>query len=241
MRYLNNITLVAVATQYVEETVQAIEYSLKNLSYQSVKLISHYNPKPQSKDYEFIQVSPFKNVGEWGKYVVYELYKHIDTKHILLIHADGFVVNPNSWNDDFLDYDYIGAPWPLPNDDFSFRDVNGNIVRVGNSVSLRSHRLLSFPSKHNIPWEDTYGYFHEDGFICTKIKHLIEAEGMRFAPLEIAVKFSHEYPLPETTGIKPFVFHKWFGANKQYPKFGRYKTNTLKQIIKKLKSVSWQK
>lgn len=239
MKRLDSVSLVAVATQDVEETVQAIEYSLKDLRYQKVKLFAHYNPRPDSKDFEFIQINPFSNVGEWGKYVVYELYKHIDTEFILLIHADGFVVNPDSWSDEFLEYDYTGAPWPLPTDDFSFRDIHGNIVRVGNSVSLRSKRLLSFPSLHNIPWEDTFGYFHEDGFICTKIKHLLEADGMRFAPLEVACRFSHEYPIPEIKGIKPLVFHKWFGENKQYPRFGRYKTNPIQEIIKKIKRLAW--
>lgn len=241
MKQLEKITLVAVATQDVEETVQAIEHSLKHLQYKKVKLFAHYNPRPDSKQFEFIKINPFSNVGDWGRYIVYELHRYIDTEFILLIHADGFVVNPDSWDDEFLKYDYIGAPWPLPTDDFSFRDINGNIVRVGNSVSLRSKRLLSFPSQQNIPWEDTFGYFHEDGFICTKIKHLIEADGMRFAPLEIACRFSHEYPIPEIIGIKPFVFHKWFGDNKRYPRFGRYKTNLVQQINKKLKRVLWQK
>lgn len=241
MRHLDNITLVAVATQDVEETVQAIEYSLKNMQYKSVKLFSHYNPKPDSTAYEFIQIDSFANVGEWGRYVVYELYKYIETTHILLIHADGFVVNPNSWSEEFLDYDYIGAPWPRPTDDFSFRDTYGNIVRVGNSVSLRSNRLLSYPSLHNIPWESTHGYFHEDGFICTKIKHLLEAEGMRFAPIEVAARFSHEKPLPETKGIKPFVFHKWEENNKNYPKFGRYNIGILGKIRRKMRKLLWQK
>lgn len=235
MRYLSNVTLVAVATQDVEETIKALKYSLIDLSFNSVKLFSHFNLMLDNPKYQFIQINPFTNVGEWGRFIVYDLYKYIDTEFILLIHADGFVVNPNSWSDEFLNYDYIGAPWPLPSDDFSFRDIDGNIVRVGNSVSIRSRRLLAFPSEQNIPWESTFGYFHEDGFICTKIKHLIEADGMRFAPLGIACKFSHEYPIPEIKGIKPFVFHKWEGENKNYPKFGRYNITLIQRIIKKIK------
>jgi hypothetical protein len=42
-----------------------------------------------------------------------------DTEFAILVHEDGFIVNPECWSDEFLKYDYIGAPWPIPNDDFS--------------------------------------------------------------------------------------------------------------------------
>lgn len=245
MKYLKDVSLVAVATQDIEETIQALEYSLRHISFQEVLFFAHYNPKPLSNHFHFIPINKFENVGEWGKFIVYDLYKYIKTKHILLIHADGFIVNPNSWHNDFLRYDYIGAPWPLPTDNISYRDIHGNISRVGNSVSLRSYKLLSFPNCNHIPWESTFGYFHEDGFICTKIKHLLEENGIEFAPFETACLFSHEIPLPETKGIKPFVFHKWEGDNKNYPRFGRYKTNLFsrlkKQFIKLMLNINSSK
>ena len=83
------------------------------------------------------------------------------------------------WRDEFLDYDYIGSPWPLPKpgDTTTYRDIHGNICRVGNSVGIRSKRLMDFPKKAGVPWVGEKGYFNEDGFICCKIRHLLEAEG----------------------------------------------------------------
>ena len=37
---------------------------------------------------------------------------NFNTYNAMLIHSDGYVINPSAWRDDFLDYDYIGAPWP---------------------------------------------------------------------------------------------------------------------------------
>ncbi len=54
--------------------------------------------------------------------------------------------------DDFLNYDYIGAPYPLPQDNFSYRDIDGNLIRVGNSVSLRSKKLLDLPIQLDLEW-----------------------------------------------------------------------------------------
>jgi hypothetical protein len=157
--------------------------------------------------------------------MVYELGDHIKTDFALIVHADGFVVHPEMWRDEFLDYDYIGAPWPLPpeGDTTTYRDINGNICRVGNSAGIRSKRLMDFPKKANIPWEGEYAYgqmwYYEDGFICCKIRHLLEKEGMRIAPIDVAKYYSHEKMIPEVQGITPFAFHKWEGTNAQYPNF----------------------
>lgn len=237
MKHLSDVTLLTVSTVDVEEHVQALEFSLKGMSFDRVMLFSTYNPNPNSKDYEFVEIPNMPNVVEWGKFIIYELYKYITTKHIILIHADGFIVNPDSWNDEFLKYDYIGAPWPLPTDNFSCRDYYGNIIRHGNSVSLRSYEILKLPSELNIPWEADGGYFHEDGFLCAVKRHILVKHGIEFAPFKVACKFSHEKMIPEIKGIKPFVFHKWEGSNKEYPKFGRYNISLIDRILKKLRRI----
>lgn len=216
---LPNVTLVAMATRNVEETLQALNHSCLGVKYGSVKLLSHYTPYGMDKNIEFIRIDKIKSIDDWSYKIIYELNQYIDTEFALLVHADGFVVNPSSWKDEFLDYDYIGAPWPLPTDNYSYRDAHGNIVRVGNSVSMRSKRLLELPIKLNMPWEPFHGYWNEDGFICAKNKHIYEQQGMKFAPLDVAKYFSHEAMIPEVLNIKPFAFHKWAGSNQIYPKF----------------------
>jgi hypothetical protein len=101
----------------------------------------------------------------------------------LLIHDNGFVVNPDSWKDEFLNYDYIGAPWPLPNDNFSYRDINGNLIRQGNSVSLRSKKLLDVPNKLNLEWKPFHGYTNEDGYICVNYRHKYLKKGVNLRTL----------------------------------------------------------
>ena len=97
-------------------------------------------------------------------------------------------------------------------------------MRVGNSVGLRSKRLLDYPAQAGIPWD---GYttvngdfeYNEDIFICCKIRSRLEEAGMKFAPLDVAKHFSHEHPIPENAGITPFCFHKWYGPNSVYPNY----------------------
>lgn len=218
---LPNVTLAAMTSVKVKATVKAIEYSMKDIDFGAVTLITHRKPWGLPKSIEYQHIDKLKCINDFNYDMIYRMHEFIYTDFVLLVHYDGFVVNPSSWRDEFLGYDYIGSPFPLPKDDFSYRDHNGNICRVGNSVSIRSKRLLEFPTKAQIPFEADHGFFNEDGFICCKNRHLFETAGMRYAPIDVAKYFGHENMLPETAGIRPFVFHKWEGTNAEYPRFDK--------------------
>jgi len=216
---LEDVTLVAVACTNVEKTIIAMRYSMTEIKFGACLLLSHYEPWNITKEINFKKIKNIKSIDDWSKFVVYDLNDFIKTKYILLVHHDGFVVNPDKWNNIFLDFDYIGPPWPLPKDKVSFRDKRGEIVRVGNSVSIRSKKILEAPTKYKIPWESYQGSYHEDGFLCSANKVFLESKGFKFAPIDIAKDFGHELPTPEISGIEPFLIHKWHGNNKKYPRF----------------------
>lgn len=202
---LNNITLVSVAGIRVNESLKAIKYSCKQINFHSVKLFTHEDIF--DSNVETIKI-PKLNYEQYNHFILYELHKYIDSEFVLIIQDDGFVINPTSWKDEFLNYDYIGAPFALPQDNFSYLDSRGNLVRVGNGgFSLRSKKLLKVASKLNLPWKSYFGFYNEDGFIVCHNRHIYEEQGCVIAPLEIAKYFSHEAQIPELEGIIPFGFH----------------------------------
>ena len=191
---LPDITLVAISGigYQTEENINALNKSQEGIKFGEVK---------------YIQLGNIVDIDTWNKAVIYELPKHIHTKYCLLVHGDGYVIHPDMWDDNWLDYDYIGAPWPLPQDDYSYRDKRGNIIRVGNSVSLRSKALLDLPNELRLPWRSYFGNTNEDGFICCHNRHYYERAGLKFAPLDVAKYFSKEREIPENVGLKTFAFH----------------------------------
>lgn len=219
---LPNVTLAAMTSVNLYETIRAMEYSMRGIDFGDVVLITHRKPLTLPKGIRYSHTSKLNDIDKFNYKMVYELGEHIHTAFALIVHADGFVVHPESWRAKFLDYDYIGSPWPLPQNDYAYRDSRGEIVRVGNSVSIRSKRLLDFPRQAGLAWEkmaedDNY---NEDTFLCCKYKNVIEEAGMRFAPIEVAKYFGHEHMIPEITDVEaPFLFHKWRGRNAQYPQF----------------------
>lgn len=187
---LPNVTLIALTNKDFEGHKHAIDMSCMGIEFGAVKII--WDEKCTSID-------------EWNGKIIQDLHKYVDTSHALLIHADGYVINPLQWRDEWLKYDYIGAPWPLPQDDYSYKDELGGLIRVGNSVSLRSKRLMELASTRE--WKPYFGNTNEDGFICCHNRIWLEEQKCRFAPLQVAKYFSKEHEIPENEGLETFAFH----------------------------------
>ena len=134
------------------------------------------------------------SVAEYSRFVLKELGRHIRTEHVLLVQWDGYIINPQSWSPQFLEYDYIGAPWGW------YQDAH----RVGNGgFSLRSRRLLDALLDEQIADLDP-----EDEAIGRRYRTLLESKyGIRFAPDDIAEAFSFETIAPKGS---PFGFHGLF-------------------------------
>jgi len=187
---LPQVTLICLTNKDFAGHKYAIDKSCEQIEFGAVKMI--WDDKCNSID-------------EWNRKIIQDLYKYVDTEFALLIHADGYVADADSWNPDWLKFDYIGAPFPLPTDNYSYRDEEGEIQRVGNSVSLRSRKLMERVAQFE--WKSYYGNTNEDGFISVHHRKQLEREGFKFAPLEVAVHFSKEHEIPENKGLLTFMFH----------------------------------
>lgn len=190
MLKLPEVTLICLTNKDFEGHKKAIDKSCEGIEFGAVKLV--WDEKCTSID-------------EWNRKIIYELPDYISTTHALLVHADGYVIHPNLFREEWLGFDFIGAPWPLPKDDFSYRDEFGDIQRVGNSISLRSKKLMDLVATRE--WKSYYGNTNEDGFVCCHNRKWLEFKGCKFAPLEVAVHFSKEHEIPENVGLETFAFH----------------------------------
>ena len=111
---LPNVTLAAMTSVKIWETIKALQYSMQGVDYGEVVLITHRRPLFLPKQITYKHTSRLTDIDCFNYKMVYELGDYIQTDFALIVHYDGFVVHPESWRDEFLDYDYIGSPWPLP-------------------------------------------------------------------------------------------------------------------------------
>lgn len=173
-----------------EENINALKKSCEGIKWGAVK---------------YIQLGEIVDISSWNRAIIFELPKYVETSHCMLIHGDGYIIDPELWNPEWLTLDYIGAPWPLPRDNYSYLDEEGGLQRVGNSVSLRSKKLMDLIATR--PMEFHYGNNNEDGQICCWNRKWLESKGCKFATLEQAVHFSKEHEIPENINVKTFAFH----------------------------------
>lgn len=203
---LKNVTLVAVSSIKIKETINALVSSMKNISYGEVIFITHERPLNLPDGITFIKCDKITNINMYSEFMAYELHKYISTDFALTVQYDGYVLNPNGWSTDFLNFDYIGAPWPKR---FTPHLSDGTPVRVGNGgFSFRSKRLLNILNELNLPFTDNgTGFYNEDGVLCVYYRKELERAGIKFAPVDIAAKFSHELDCKESVK-NPFGFHE---------------------------------
>ncbi len=192
MLELSSVTLCCVDTVNPELALRALRLSVSRVRFARTLLLTD-----RARDASGIEVrliAPLASREAYSEFVLKELVNHIDTEHVLLIQWDGYVVNPDSWRDQFLACDYIGAKW-------SWHDA---AQRVGNGgFSLRSHKLLAALQDPRIQLAGP-----EDKTICRAFRPLLEREyGIVFGSEALADAFAFEasYPLG-----RPFGFHGLF-------------------------------
>ena len=122
-----------------------------------------------------------------------DLHKYFETSYCLIVQADGFIVNADLWKEEFLEFDYVGAPWPdkvqvNPGNWFLHLEKN----RVGNGgFSLRSRKLVETTAKINFN-SLKFPIKSEDIIICHYLYKEMIDNGIRFAPPKLAAQFSIE-------------------------------------------------
>jgi hypothetical protein len=186
----NKITMLAIVghEKHLEKTLKALKLSFEKFETEKVTLITCKEPKSKFADKLKIKEIPTLSYEKYNEFVLKELNNFVDTEFVLTIQDDGFIINTDKWNDCFLEYDYIGAPWP---NYFPMCDINN----VGNGgFSLRSKRFLEI-SQAVCPYD--FGE-NEDVLVCRKYYNIMKSFGVLYADEKTASMFSIEH----TSGIK---------------------------------------
>ena len=194
MLSLPDVTLIAVSSVELDETLLALSISSHEIEFGEIKFLTSQSIVPANSKIK-AELIPRLDIWGYSKFVLQDLNRYVNTSHCLLIQADGFVLNPSRWQNQFLEYDYIGAPWP---EKLTLRpskkilDMKKN--QVGNGgFSLRSKKLLEETAKIDFD-ALTFPSFSEDLVIGYFLLDQMLNVGIRFPAPELAAQFSVESP-----------------------------------------------
>ena len=179
---------------------RALKQATNGISF--AKVIQVCSEKPTRAEFPYVLV-PKSSWTEGQRFQSYLINDFFDTEYVMHIETDGYPVNPHLWSNDFKTYDYIGAPWPT-----GYTHNN----RVGNGgLSLRSKKFTETCSKYR---NDYITGMSSDIWFCQYMYPDFKfKEGIEYADLHTALRFSFELPVPEFpdwTWEKSFGFHGRF-------------------------------
>lgn len=191
MRHLKDVTLITADDFNGYATASAMYRCLSMMRFGDVKLISNNIDTP----YTVRPRNPILGRNEYANFIMNEMSDHVDTEFMMYFQHDGFIWHPDSWDDAFLKYDYIGAPWWM-----------GGENCVGSAgFHLVSKRLMEFMSSLKIPYEKAHP---SDVVMCIEYADEIRAAGFKFAPEELASRFCLEWnDKYNRVSSRPFGIH----------------------------------
>ena len=175
---LPSVTLCAVSSVNVKATINALEQSMKNIDFAECLFFSDRKFDNENEKIKNMHIENLSSSISYSNFILNDLVENITTSHCLISQWDGHVLDFRLWLPEFLEYDYIGAGWP------QFSDGHD----VGNGgFSLRSRRLMKACQA-----PDFVQHHPEDLAVCRTNRNWLESQGMRFAPRELADRFSAE-------------------------------------------------
>jgi hypothetical protein len=192
---LPNVTLLLVEGRKYSLAKRAFDHCVNLVDFGDAKILTPELPSVLDHSY----------------FMFTEAYKHVDTEFFLAAQWDGVVWDVAQWDNEYLNYDYIGAPWP---DTYLGPDTTG--MNVGNGgFSLRSRRLYEYIAHDPMFNHRSY----EDVEVCRNQRVRLESAGFTFAPIELAHKFSQEADATE------------FGCQVPATSFGLHSGTMMQKVL----------
>lgn len=194
MLKLPEVTLVLIETREHDLGQLALEDCERHVKFGDVLVFTDRVSQFMRADRRCIAVPDWPEKIGWCRHHWQDVAPHVGTSHTLAIQWDSWVVDPGMWRPEFLEYDYIGAPW-------WYKDGKN----VGNGgFCLRSTKLMRFLRKHRdrFPCTNTL----DDDLLCRQYRFALQDEGFVWAPDDVALDFAFEVVRPNPNA-RHFGFH----------------------------------
>ena len=184
---LSDVTVCAADSVAPELAGRALDLCTERCAFAEAILFSDM---PAVGNFRHVAIPKLASLDDYSRFCLKEMGRHIKTAHVLVVQWDGYLVDPSAWDKRFRTYDYVGAP--------IFRD--GRVVVGNGGFSLRSRKLMRALAR--LP---AVPGINEDWTISEILRPTLERDfGIRFAPPEMAARFSYEQ---RHSGKPTFGFH----------------------------------
>lgn len=156
---LPTVTLCCIDCIDATRAIKILDHCKTKVDFGAVKLLTS-----TPVEYEHaVRIMPLNSLIAYSIFMLTRFHEYIDTPNVLIVQRDGWILNPESFNSDWLELDYV-APLFVQYD------------KVGSGgFSLRSKKIMQDISETLPFWDGTYEQAHrmqaglsyyEDGVLC---------------------------------------------------------------------------
>jgi hypothetical protein len=195
---LPTVTLCIVDCINVDRSIKVLEHCKKMCDFGDVKFLTSI-----PTDYEHaVKIRPLNSLLAYSIFMLSKMHQYFDTPSLMIVQRDGWILNPESWDNEWLELDFIGG---------IFMQMN----RVGSGgFSLRSKKIMQDVSRTIPEWDWTQKHaeeiqlflnFYEDGELSLSQF----SKNYKIATMEQAANFSQAgNRTPAYFREKPFGWHR---------------------------------
>src|SRR6218665_313278 len=112
---LHDVSLICVDTRHPDQAWWAIERCRASLAFATVDFFcpADWAPPRSQADTGVVlhPIAAIRGIEGYNRFMLTGLADHVRTSHVLVMQWDGFVSEPDHWSAEFLQWDYVGAPW----------------------------------------------------------------------------------------------------------------------------------
>ncbi len=185
---LTDVTLLTASSVAIDDTHAALLHCLRGIDFGAVKMLSPLPPATPDSRVQYIYIPPLDLVG-YSRLMIDRLSAYVQTSHCLIVQADGFVLDPERWQREFLQYDYIGIPGLCQ---ASKVPEKGTLTTLAMAGFLCAARSCWRSRRAWASTDTTFRSSRRNLFICHYLYEKMCATGVRFAPPQLAAQFSIE-------------------------------------------------
>ena len=222
------ISITCIDTLHYTPTIEALKRTIKTLGDKVTKVYWFSDidiPANVGVPVTWVIIPKIKVYNNDYSYITLKLCPEVCVEdYNLIIHADGFAVNPEAWTDEFLEYDYIGARWG----EAEYMVGNGGFCLRSRKLydAFIDMKIKNLTSDYEQHINDVACYviddagdvwIPEDNIICKIHRKTLEMlYGIKFATPELADRFSIEHNPSSPWLGKSLGFHGKHGIAEHY-------------------------
>lgn len=197
---LQDVTLCIIDCLDADRSIKVLEHCKKMCDFGAVKFLTSI-----PVEYEHaVRIMPLNSLVSYSIFMLTRIHEYIDTPFLQIVQRDGWILNPQSWKEEWKTLDFIG---PLYMQE----------TKVGSGgFSFRSKKIMQAAAKSLPEWDGTQAGadrlqtkigLYEDGYLSLSSF----SKNFRIASLEQAADYSQGGNRnPKYFREKPYGFHRTF-------------------------------